>query len=124
LDSLGVEKNELRSAYLLDNRRIRDADGLVEGCIYEFALNAKIRAQSPFVLCGNRLFGHILVAQVIDPSSIDESACRKKIQQLADQIRITSDKPYSLVQNMTSTLIKDAAAWTPHLGSHGHFIGL
>ena len=90
---------ELRTAYLLENKRIRGGDdSLVEGAVYEFDPKAAIREGSPIVVFGDKLFGHILTAKILD-ERVDEGLMRQKLQLLADAIPVSSSKPYSLAQH-------------------------
>ena len=116
---------ELRTAYLLENKRIRGGDdSLVEGAVYEFDPKAAIREGSPIVVFGDKLFGHILTAKILD-ERVDEGLMRQKLQLLADAIPVSSSKPYSLAQHCSPGIPPmDVQSWEHELGRHGHVVGL
>lgn len=118
-------ENDLRALYVFENNRVtRNGVGL-EGAVYEYAPHARIGRDSPLIQQADRLFGHVLVAPIMD-GAIDETAARRAIAELAKQTNTRSDQPFSLSQNVNARGAggSDAAKWSPELGHHGHFIGL
>jgi len=124
LERVMSEHGEIRAIFLFDNRRT-SSEGPVEGGAYEFAPGARIRQGSPLLAAADRLFGHVLVARILESDeAIDESLLKRRLSTLADKIPVTSPMPYSLSQNTASPKPRDVATWEAQLGGHGHFVGM
>lgn len=119
--------------FLHENRRLvpvgesNGAAGIVESAVYAFHPHAVVTATSPLVASAERLFGHILLAKVLD-SNVDEARLVAASKAFAQSLKVSASEQQPAAAAVFSLADetdrgRDAQPWESELGGHGHFLG-